>query len=191
MKERNHKFVIATIFFFLSILFLLTSNWAIKNFTFTFETLMFYIRVPFNGANLKPVFSFIKQCLIPTILLITLVVILLKNPFKWSFRYKDKTIINLPLKYNKNMYLIFSIILFIISFYISFNKVGLFDYLDSQISNSTFIEENYIDPRSVNITSNSKPFIICFLAKYPSPIIKREAFTQISHFTIASRKSLK
>ena len=137
VKERNHKFVIATIFFFLSILFLLTSNWAIKNFTFTFETLMFYIRVPFNGANLKPVFSFIKQCLIPTILLITLVVILLKNPFKWSFRYKDKTIINLLLKYNKNMYLIFSVILFIISFYISFNKVGLFDYLDSQLSNSS------------------------------------------------------
>lgn len=162
MRKNNLKFIYATIFLFFAILFFLSAKWALKNFDFTFETLIFYLRVPSKGANFGPFFSFIKRCLLPTILIIMLIIVLFKNPFKWElvFELKEKSIPLLPVKYNENMYLIINIILFVMSTVTALDKIGLFAYMKLQMSASTFIEENYVDTKKTSITTNNKRNLI-------------------------------
>lgn len=154
MKRNSLKFTIATILLFLAMLLYLGIKWAIKNFDFTIEQLVFYLKVPLKGANIMVFFSFVKRCILPTTLFVAFIVIWLKNPFKWqcNFKMKGKSYQILPLKYNEKHYLFICIFLFIFSSYISFDKVGLFEYLSTQIATSTFIEENFVDPNDVLIT---------------------------------------
>ena len=160
MKKNNSKFIWGTVLFFLTILFLISARWAIKNFEFTFETLIFYLRVPSKGANFGPVLSFVKRCLLPTILMVALVIILFKNPFKWNLKLKGKNISLIPINYDEKIYLMISIVLFILSTIISLNKIGLFDYIHAQLHTSNFIEEHYVDTKSMSITTSNKRNLI-------------------------------
>ena len=53
----NYKLLGATIFLFIALLFSLTTKWALKNFDFTVEELIFHLKVPMKGANLVVLFK--------------------------------------------------------------------------------------------------------------------------------------
>lgn len=177
MKIENKKFILTIIFIFFAILFFLGSIWAIKNFNFTFESLIFYLRVPSKGANFGPFLRFGEKCILPSILVCITLIILLKNPFKWEIKLKmkEKNISIFPVKYNENILLILSFILFAISFIVSFEKIGLFYYLNAQVSTSDFIEENYVDTNNVSITAkNKRNLIYIYIESLESTYFKKQ-----------------
>lgn len=177
MKRINFKFILGTFFLFLAILFISSATWAIKNFKFTMEELIFYLNVPMKGANLDSVVDFCIQVLLPVSGVIIVFILLLKNPFKWKFniKIKEKILEILPIKYSTKRYLVICITLFLLSLCVSLNKIGAFTYFNTQISSSNFIEENYIDPKNVDLYQKEKRNLIyIFVESMESTYFKKE-----------------
>ena len=137
----NYKLLGATIFLFIALLFSLTTKWALKNFDFTVEELIFHLKVPMKGVNLVVLFDFLRKCLLKTFIYVFILTFILRNPFEWKLNAKIKNkIINVyPLNYNETIYVIFTLILMIFSVFSAFNKIGITAYFNDQISKSTFI----------------------------------------------------
>lgn len=154
----NYKLLGATIFLFIALLFSLTTKWALKNFDFTVEELIFHLKVPMKGSNLVVLFDFLRKCLLKTFIYVFILTFILRNPFEWKLNAKIKNkIINVyPLNYNETIYVIFTLILMIFSVFSAFNKIGITAYFNDQISKSTFIEDNYVEPKEVNLVFPEK-----------------------------------
>lgn len=147
MKKNKIKFIFSTILLFFAVLLLFAANWAIRTFDFTFEEFFFYLNVPMNGANMKSFISFFIYCFFPAALIICVIVLL----FKVKKEVIIKNIKIFPIKFNDNIYLIVSLLLFIISLYFGLNKIGAIEYFKTQTENSLFIEENYVDSSKVKL----------------------------------------
>lgn len=178
MKKRNYKFLSATIFLFLSFLLVITTKWALKNYNFTVDELIFHLKVPMKGANIVVLYDFFKKCLFKTTIYIALITIIIINPFKLklNFKIKDKIINLYPIKINYTIYLLFTICLVFLSIYTSFNKIGLFTYLNNQTTLSTFIEENYVDTKDVKLTfkEEKKNLIYIFIESLEPTYLSKE-----------------
>ena len=78
----NYKLLGATIFLFIALLFSLTTKWALKNFDFTVEELIFHLKVPMKGANLVVLFDFLRKCLLKTFIYVFILTFILVNIIK-------------------------------------------------------------------------------------------------------------
>ena len=166
-KKRKRNKIIKNIFLFL-ILFLIffiiiASKWAVKYYgEISFEEIIFQFFSPLITTAGEAIERFKKQVLMPSIMYGTLLFIIAKVFFKvirdrdliFGFTIKGKDfklrIPYLVMNYGVKVILI-SILLY--NSYYSINRFGVFDYVKEQIIVSKFIEENYVDPRDVNITA--------------------------------------
>ena len=108
-----------------------------------FEEIMFYSVSNLGDADLSTVIIALKSCL-PK--LIILIIILLALFYDITFgKIKSKIY---PFKHLSKHKWLYSIVLFVLSICLVLNTVGLFDYLYNNIKSSTFINDNYVDPKS-------------------------------------------
>ena len=128
------------------------------------DEILFYIKTGLGGADLSVISQYFKE----TFALIVLICILAFLPIIFINKIKNKKFRLLKLGYLT--------VLLAGSIIYSYNKIGLADYIETLSSNSDFIQEEYVDPRNVNITfpENKRNLILIFLESMETTMIGTE-----------------
>ena len=176
-RKLRRKKIIKNIFLFLGlflIFFIISaSKWAVRYYgEISFEEIIFQLFSPIVTTAGEAVDRFIYQVLIPALSYGVIFFIITKVFFKvirdrdliFGFTLRERNIrLRIPyLVINYSMKILIIGVLFF-NIYYSVNRFGVFDYIKEQIFVSTFIEENYVDPKSVEITSPSKKRNLIYL----------------------------
>lgn len=104
--------------------------------------LIYQLTMPFTGTGSKMVENFIVQSLVPSVVVLVIVIVLIV----WIYK-KEKV-----RRITKVVLLIVSCITLIISCVYTYSRLDIGNYLKDQNTESTFIEDNYVDPSEVDIT---------------------------------------
>lgn len=162
------KKVVKGVFYLILLLFILlfslivfSSSWAIDNFEFlSFDEILFQLTTPLENTASSIMESFINNSLLPAFVLafmtFVVIVILIRvlkcKRFNFQCRLFDKTI-----KFNISSCVIkvflfgVQIIVFSVVSYKCLDKVTFIDYVRAQNEESSFIEDNYVDPKKIEI----------------------------------------
>ena len=110
------------------------SYWALDTFgKFSGDELFFHLLVPLGGINSQSLSNLLMHVFVPATIVGIIITLII-------------------LKYLEEKRLVINIMLFLIIAIFSFNNIHFFTYISNQIYSSTYIEENYIEPKNVNIT---------------------------------------
>ena len=147
--------VIVCIVSFFASLLCLSIRWMFKTWAnLSMDELMYHLNAPLEGTNEGMIKEYIYKCFLPSIIVLGIIVI---------------TIIMCRKLNKKDYYLIGVFCLALgasgVSVYEAWNKLDISGYVDNQSEVSTFIEDNYVDPRSVTLTfpDKKKNLIYIFL----------------------------
>ena len=163
--------IIWTIIIFITILLIFTTKWTLETYNnASFEQIIFHITEPIKGVEKTILYDYLTDCLLITIIEFILTIYILKKILK-------------TIKSKKNIILLKRIIAIIIicTILICVYKIGALEYIINGEKNSTFIEENYIDPKTVKITfpDNKRNLIYIYLESFESTYYsKKEGGTQ-------------
>ena len=131
----------------ISFCLIFASFWAINTYgNFSGDELFFHLLVPLGGINTDSFSTLLTNVFLPGIIVGIIISFLINK-----FITKKKYIIN--------------IVILIISLCFVFFKLNLFTYISDQITSSTFIEDNYIETKNIEITfpEKKKNLIYIFL----------------------------
>ena len=145
-------------FLYFSLQYLL-GNWE----ELTVEEILYHIKSPMGGASESLVRIFILSVLLPalgiSLFLIFLYILLQSKNFEGILSLKSKghfLSFHLPRFFNwKKVYLGFcfflALFLFSLTLIDAWDSISLGSYLSSQLHSSKFIEENYVDPKGIEL----------------------------------------
>ena len=147
--KKNLKKIIKKILFILFILLcstLIVGSFYVKKIypDALFEELSFYLFNGANNADMSLVIMGLKKSWLLIIFLSSTVYLLINNLFFLSFLLKKD-------KYKTILKVFFSIVYFVVSVYIAMVNLNFIEYYKNQNKVSKFIEENYVNPKTVNI----------------------------------------
>ncbi len=180
MNHKRHRILSALstffilLFLFLGILLSKASTWAIQAFgNVTIDEIIFHLKVPLQGTDKTSIVSFIHQALFPAIKASVLVVLIYLLPYLERYlrnkyaQYTGKQITLViqrnPLctiyqneayllpKFSKRICSFIVVVVLIVEFCGISKTYALNEYIQQQISPSTWIENNYVSPAEVNI----------------------------------------
>lgn len=153
--------LIALLILLISLFLITASIWVKSSFgNVTVEEIIFNLKVPLVGTNMTLIYSFILYVVFSTITLTIILYFLLLADYKvlieleLKIRIKKMKCIIFP--FHKSLRFIIIGLIFGLSLYYSINKLKLDEYIKNQLSKSTLIEDEYVDPRAVNIKFNNK-----------------------------------
>ena len=135
--------VLAFILIILATVLALAARWVMSTWAnLSMSELMYQLSAPIEGTNEEMIMDCIFKCVIPAVVIIGLMGIVFYASRKKKTMYKvvlalSVTIASSVLFYTKS---------------IVWDTLAVDEYLSYQNNPSTFIEENYVDPDSVNIT---------------------------------------
>ena len=150
--------LIFSFFLYFSLQYLL-DNWE----ELTVEEILYHIKSPMGGASESLVRIFILSVLLPalgiSLFLIFLYILLQSKNFEGILSLKSKghfLSFHLPRFFNwKKVYLWFCFFLALFFFSLTlidaWDSISLGSYLSSQLHSSKFIEENYVDPKGIEL----------------------------------------
>ena len=189
MKKRNQKRKISKNIFYVFILIILLidlfiffgMNWVIENVgVVSIDEVIFHLKVPLEGTSHTMINDFILKCVVPTLLIFIIIVVLFQKRYKYESIFTIK-VFKKEIKTNlKNIIKIFCLIigLFVLVMQLSDinKKFKITEYIKLQKQNSKFIEENYVDPKSVKITFPDKKrnLIYIYLESMETTYMDRE-----------------
>lgn len=137
---RKVKVILQYVFIFLSLLIATTVAWVFRTWKgLTMEEVVFQIQAPTTGTDSGIISSFILTCPLISIVL-TLVILLLH---KRLGKIKDIAVLGLMVAF-----------LAVAAFSVGYmwNRLDITAYAKNQTTESTFIEDNYADPKEVELT---------------------------------------
>jgi len=141
LTKRQNLFIMALIF--LAAFISLSIYWIYTNTgNVTVEQLIFHLKVPIEGTNIGMIWDYIVWTFSRIFLIIALIAGII-------FLFQKKSKINI-FKKKKILYFLSKTIL-ISSIIIVLGVMNVFGFVKNQITASSFIEEKYVDPLSVNI----------------------------------------
>lgn len=159
----------------LSSMIIFSTIWTLNTFGIvTMEEIVFTMLVPQEGMNISIIYNFILEVMVPSIISTCLLYILLIRDNEIGmevdlkirkFHFKKMVY---PFKGIFKFLVVFLIL--IISLIFGFYRLEILDYIKDQVMVSTLIEEEYVDPRNVNITfdNDKKNLIYIFLESMES-----------------------
>ena len=160
------KKVIKTIeilLFVLAIVIFSSTNWALTNYSIeSFDQIIYTLRTSVGDASKEILIDFSIKCIIIPILIVVIILILLnrvnvilkKIDYILNIRIRNKKVkINFnklfSIKYINNL---FPLIFLFLSMTYAITNLGIVSYLINNVETSTFFQENYINPKNVEIT---------------------------------------
>jgi len=152
--------IIWSIIIFITILCVFSTKWILETYNnASFEQIIFHLTEPINGVEKTIVYNYLTKCFIITIIEYILVMYIFKTILKKITSIKT---------FMKFKIILTTIIIIIIL--MCFYRIGGIEYLINGERKSTFIEENYIDPKTVKITfpDNKKNLIYIYLESFES-----------------------
>ncbi|MBO4458951.1 MAG: LTA synthase family protein [Butyrivibrio sp.] len=136
MKKTVKLGIITVIASFMS-LFGLSVIWCLRTWRrLSMDELIYELSAPLRGTGSDMISRFIVNCLIPTVVIVATVV--------FFGIYKKKSQI-------MKWWLILSVVFAVSSAAVLFNKLNAYEYLVNMGEESTFIEDNYVDPGEVKL----------------------------------------
>ena len=181
--------------FFIGVLILLTVRWAIGLFGgISVEEIIFHLKMPLDGTDSNTFVEFILYCLIPSLLLSALFVYgMFRFRFRWEKRLTKrkgkklalnvsvgkkmvKTITVSPFYIPKPVFVFVAVCILCGSLFYANAEIDVTGYLKNQNQRSMFIEEEYVDPQSVNLTfpEQKRNLIFIFLESMESSFATKE-----------------
>ena len=146
------------LFLFFSILLYFALQYLLQNWSeLTVDEILYHIKAPMGGANGHLVHLFLLTVLLPALLLTVLSFLLylfLKRPEKGGDGTKFPKLRCVTLFIRKHalfLFFLFGLGFFSVTIANAWDSISLGSYLSSQISSSKFIEENYVDPKTVSL----------------------------------------
>ena len=146
------------LFLFFSILLYFALQYLLQNWSeLTVDEILYHIKAPMGGANGHLVHLFLLTVLLPALLLTVLSFLLylfLKRPEKGGDGIKFPKLRCVTLFIRKHalfLFFLFGLGFFSVTIVNAWDSISLGSYLSSQISSSKFIEENYVDPKTVSL----------------------------------------
>ena len=164
-----------TFILFLSSMIIFATMWTLNTFGIvTMEEIVFTILVPQEGMNTSVIYNFILEVLIPSVISTIILYILLirENEIGMEINLKVKKFnfkkMIYPFKGISKALAIYFV--FLVSLVFGFLRLEIFDYIKDQVTVSTLIQEEYVDPRNVDISfdNGKKNLIYIFLESMES-----------------------
>ena len=133
------SFIIVT----LAVLICFSIKWMFDTWTnLSMDELVYHLTAPLEGTNEDMIWQYIRACVVPTALIMAVISILVAFG-----RRKEK-----PYWRVIAGAVVISILAQTCSVYGAWKKLDIGDYVASQGEVSTFIDDNYVDPRNVELT---------------------------------------
>lgn len=127
----------------ISTLLAFSAKWMFKTWTsLTMDELVYHLTTPLEGTNTDMIKAYCNQCAVPAILVLAFAVILVL-----ANRKKEKIFLRVIVFLS-----VIAVGVASVTIGITWNILDIGDYLKGQSIYSTFIDDNYVDPSSVNIT---------------------------------------
>lgn len=188
-KKIRRKKIIKNIIFYL-LLFLLSfiiiaSKWAIKNFgEISVEEILFQLFSPIVTTASDTITKFIKEVVVTAVIDALIMFFVIKVVFKIirdkdlliGFTLKKPHVIRIPYLFMNWAIKLAVIAILAISSYAAINRFGIIDYSKELILSSNFIEENYVDPKTVKITppENKRNLIFIYVESLESTFFSKD-----------------
>lgn len=141
-KKKIIKGILYGTFFivvFFMLLFSFSSNWALEHWAgLTMDEIIYHLKAPLEGTGDGLIKEYIMKCIVPVIIILFMISLIIIFVHKW-----EKIIIG--------FILLASSIVLVISIYQFWSRLNITNYIQAQRSDTLFIEEHYVDPRSVSI----------------------------------------
>ncbi len=145
-KPGKLRIALAFIFSFLFILLGLAARWGSATWgDLSMDELIFTLTQPLTGTGQGMIPNFIKAAVIPTIVIIVLSILLYRLAAK---RQHAKAMLNI-------MFIVSCLVVCVFG-YGFLSKLDIINYLIDQNTESTFIKDNYVNPKTAQITFPSK-----------------------------------
>lgn len=150
------KNVLKFIFLFVCILLFFSSIWTRKFFgAVTFDEILFHLMAPMEGTTSSTFASFILGSLVPSLISTILIFWVLTYNFKYAinvdFNFRGKSFNFNIFPFNIIVKIFIYIGIFVFSILFALYKLDGITFIREYTHPSTFIEENYVDPRTANI----------------------------------------
>lgn len=156
-------------------------NWVVKNVgVLSVDEVIFHLKVPLQGTSHNMINDFIYNGIVPTVVTFIIIIIIFQR------RYKCKSIFTIKIFQKrietslKDIVKIFGLIICLFILVVQFvdidKKFKVIKYINKQQQNSKFIEENYVDPKSIKITFPDKKrnLVYIFLESMETSYMDRE-----------------
>ena len=137
--------LIFSFFLYFSLQYLL-NNWE----ELTVEEILYHIKSPMGGASEGLVQLFILSVLLPAVGLSALLIFFYFLPEK-KFPLISRTIFFAKKKMYLGFCFFIALLFFSLSIIDAWDSISLGSYLSSQLRSSKFIEENYVDPKGIEL----------------------------------------
>lgn len=184
MKENNkRKTRVAIIILILSAIIIIASMYYKLNYKEqTFDTILYYLINGGGNANYEVVGKAFKVCILPLSVLCAIFILPLTRLGKKEFLIKmklggKKKVFQLyPNKLAVGNKIRYSLIILFISIMFGLTQIGLFSYINNQVSRSAIFEEEYKGSESVQITFPEKKrnLIYIFLESMETTLTSKE-----------------
>lgn len=163
MKKRTKAFL-GIMILVTALVITITQFYKIKYRNTGIEEMLFYMKLGLGGANFSIIGEFFKFKTLELVIicvLASLPIILIKK-----LNFKNMRIIAI----------IYSIMILISSVVYSYYRIGMDDYIETVVQHSDFIEEEYVDPKNVNISFPEKKrnLIVIYLESMETTMISTE-----------------
>ena len=133
------SFIIIT----LAVLICFSIKWMFDTWTnLSMDELVYHLKAPLEGTNEEMIWQYVRVCVVPTILImagISALVILGRKKEKPYWRVIAGAVV-------------ISVLAQTCSVYGAWKKLDIGGYMENQGEVSTFIDDNYVDPRNVELT---------------------------------------
>lgn len=157
--------VLLFLIFIFNIVLRILYSFIIKNVgVVSFDEVIYHLKMPLKGVSKSMTSLFVKDLLIYGVIFIIPVFAI------YFLIKKSKTIVNINARKNKisinlmSLFLMlllgFNIVFFAIQFNLYEKKFNIIKTISSYFLESSFIEENYVDPKTINVTFKEKKNLI-------------------------------
>ena len=134
------SFIIVT----LAVLICFSIKWMFDTWTnLSMDELIYHLTAPLEGTNEEMIWQYVRVCVVPTVLIMTGITVLVLFGRKREKPYWRVIAV---------VVVVISILAQTCSVYGAWKKLDISGYMANQGEVSTFIDDNYVDPRNVELT---------------------------------------
>lgn len=139
--------VVSGIISVLAILICFSIKWMLETWAnLTMDELVYHLNSPLEGTNSDMIWQYVFKCIVPTIIIIMVITAIMI-----IFKKKKKRT-----GYICIVVLIASVTILVLYGYTAWKKLDIGDYMSGQSEISSFIDDNYVDPKEVTLTFPEK-----------------------------------
>ena len=147
--KKKHKIILSigiilsTILAVVAALLVFSAKWMFKTWTnLTMDELVYHLTAPLDGTNTDMIKDYCKECAVPVILILICIIFLIVA------NRKNRAV----LKRITAICAIGAVAVTGVTVAVTWHGLDISAYMKEQSTYSTFIDDNYVDPSSVNIT---------------------------------------